>query len=115
MSAYRSEALKHAWLYLNKTDIETERRQCEDEGRDLTNVENEFARVLALDLEDPSNQPAAEALLDRTIALPIKSGFAFHEPSELESIRAARPSGPVLPALNLADVELEDKVYGAWA
>ena len=107
--------MKHIWLYLSRTDIETERRQCEDEGRDLSSVEEEFERVLGLDLEDLRNQPAAEALLDRTIELPVQSGYAFVEPSDLQSIRAERPvDRPALPALVLSDSELEDKVYGAW-
>jgi len=107
--------LRHQWLYLSKTDIETERLQCEQEGRDLSSVEDQFARVLSLDLEDETNQPEAEKLLDTTITLPVKSGFAFVEPSDFESIRAARPrSTPKLPSLSLTAAELEDKVYGAW-
>jgi hypothetical protein len=106
---------KHTWLYLTNTDIETERRQCEEEGRDLTSVEEDFARVQALDLNDLSNQPAAQALLDRTIALPIRAGFAFDEPSDLAGIRAARPADrPRLDTIALSDSELEDRVHGAW-
>ena len=91
---------KHTWLYLSKIEIETERRQCEEEGRDLTSATEEFERVLALDLEDPASQPAAEALLDRTIALPMRSDYAFEEPSDLAGIRAARPADrPRLPGL----------------
>jgi len=106
---------KHIWLYLSKTDIETERRQCEEEGKDLSSVADEFERVLALDLDDLVNQPAAQALLDQTIELPTRSGFAFVEPSDLEGIRAARPSGSV-PLLTFAldDGTLEDKIHGAW-
>lgn len=107
--------MKHVWLYLNKSDIETERRQCEEEGRDLSSVEEDFARALSLDLEDLSNQAVATALLDKTITLPIKPEFRFQEPSDLEGIRAARPAErPALPPLALTDAELEDRVYGAW-
>ncbi len=107
--------MKHTWLYLSKTDIETERRQCEEEGKDLSTVVEDFERVLALDLEDLTNQPAAEALLDKTIALPIRAGYAFVEPSGMEAIRAARPGdAPRLPSLALAEGELADKVHGAW-
>jgi ADP-ribosylglycohydrolase len=111
----RESGLKHAWLYLSKGDIETERRQCEQEGRDLTSIEDDFARVLALDLEDPANQPAAQQLLDKSITLPIRARYVFHEPSDLEGIRAARPvDSPRLPPLTLNDAQLEDKIYGAW-
>ena len=108
--------LNHIWLYLSKTDIETEKRQCDEEGRELSGVEDEFERVLSLDLENLANQPAAQALLDRTISLPIRPDFKFDEPSDLAGIRAARPqNGPSLPTLSLSPVELEDKIYGAWA
>ncbi|HLJ56573.1 MAG TPA: ADP-ribosylglycohydrolase family protein, partial [Chthonomonadaceae bacterium] len=95
---------------------ETERRQCEEEGRDLASVTAEFERVLALDLSDPASQSAAESLLDATVRLPLRAGFAFDEPSDLEAIRAARPSDrPALPALALSEPELADRLYGAWA
>jgi ADP-ribosylglycohydrolase len=107
--------VKHIWLYLSKGDIKTERRQCEEEGRDLSPVEEDFERVLSLDLEDLKNQPAAEALLDRMAQLPIKAGYEYGEPSDLDGIRAARPADrPQLPALSMTDAQLEDRVHGAW-
>jgi len=107
--------MKHVWLYLSKSDIETERRQCEEEGRDISSVQEQFDHVLALDLEDPANQLYAEELLDATIKLPLRSDYRFVEPSDLETIRAARPETRItLPSFSLTDAELEDKVYGAW-
>lgn len=110
--------LKQIWLYISPTDLETERRQCLEEGKDLAPLEEEFARVAALDLENPSDtaaQAAAVALLDQTLALPIRPDFPYQEPSDLEGIRAARPAGrPTLPALRLSPAELRDKAYGAW-
>ena len=107
--------LKHIWLYLSKSDIETERRQCDEEGRDLSSVTEDFERVLAMDLDDMANQPAAQALLDKTITLPRRAGFVFAEPSDLEGIRAARPADRLhLPSLSMTEAALEDKVYGAW-
>ena len=107
--------LRHIWLYVSKTDLQTERRQCQEEGKDLGELEEEFARVEALDLEDWGNQPAAQELLDRTAALPIRPDFPYEEPSDLEGIRALRPANaPVLPPLRLSDAELRDKAYGAW-
>jgi hypothetical protein len=107
--------MKHIWLYLSTTDVETERKQCQEEGRDLSSVEEEFAHVLSLDLEDLTNQPEAQALLDKTITLPLRPDFRFQEPSDFEGIRAARPThAPALPAFSLTDAQLEDKVYGAW-
>ena len=88
------------WLYLSNKDVETERLQCEQEGKDLSQVAEEFTQILALDLEDEANQPVAEVLLDKTITLPTRAGYNFKEPSDLESIRALRPAGrATLPAL----------------
>ena len=107
--------MKHIWIYLSRIDIEAERLQCREEGRDTTSVEAEFDRVLALDLEDLSHQGAAEALLDKTIALPLRADYPFVEPSDLAGIRAARPvEAPVLPAFDLDDATLLDKLHGAW-
>jgi ADP-ribosylglycohydrolase len=108
--------LRHGYLTLYRGDIETERAQCLEEGRDLSGIEEEFARVLAQDFDAPGSQEAAAALLDRTFALPQRSDYRFDEPSDLEGIRAARPSHrPELPRLSLTPEQLEDKVYGAWA
>jgi len=103
------------WLYISKTDLQTERLQCAQEGKDLAPLEEEFSRVEALDLEDLANQPVAQALLDRTAALSVRADFPYDEPSDLEGIRAARPATrPTLPPLRLSSTELRDKAYGAW-
>lgn len=106
---------RHLWLYISNTDLETERRQCVEEGKDLSGVEVEFDRLAALDLEDPAHQPAAQQLLDCTAALPVRPDFPYQEPSDLGSIRALRPADrPTLPPLRLSEVELRDRAYGAW-
>jgi hypothetical protein len=107
--------LKHIWLTISNTDIETEITQCEQEGKDLSALTEQIAAVRSLDLDEPRNQRYAEALLDLTRAEPIKPDFPYQEPSDLESIRAARPSDrPSLPTLSLTSTQLEDRVYGAW-
>jgi ADP-ribosylglycohydrolase len=107
--------LNHSYLTLTKEDIKTERSQCEQEGRDLSSVEDDFAAVLDLDLENPRSQAAALVLLDKTIRLPQKPDYQYLEPSDLQGIRAARPADrPTLPPLSLSDGELEDKLHGAW-
>ena len=106
--------LRLIWLYVSRTDLQTERRQCQEEGKELNALEEEFARVEALDLDDWGNQPVAQELLDRSAALPIRADFPYHEPSDLEGIRALRPAAPALPPLRLTDAELRDKAYGAW-
>lgn len=107
--------MKHIWLYLSKSDVEIERRQCLEEGRDIRDLEDRFERVLALDLEDPVNQPEAEALLDATIQQPLRPDYPYVEPSDLAGIVAQRPREAVhIQPARLTPAELEDKIYGAW-
>jgi hypothetical protein len=106
--------MKHIWLYITKGDVDTERRQCEEDGRDLTALREQFDRVEALDLEDLANQPEAEALLDAAINAPQREGYEFDEPSDLDGILARRPAGERESSPALSDSDLEDRVYGAW-
>src|SRR4030042_4769269 len=80
----------HWWLYISKDDLETERLQCLQEGKDLTPLLAEFGRVKSLNLKDQGNQSAAQGLLDETISLPFRADCPHVEPSGLEEIRAAR-------------------------
>jgi hypothetical protein len=109
--------LNHIWLTLNAADLETERLQCEQEGKDIGPLLPEIERLIALgdDLSEPERQREIEALLDRTAELPVKAGYPYHEPSGLEEIRAARPQSDTALAGSLPrGGELEDKLHGAW-
>jgi len=106
--------LRHGYLYLTARDLDIEWRQCQEEGKEVQGLAEEFQRVKALDLDDPSNQPAAQAFLDATAALPLRADYPYREPSDWEGIQAERGEAPTLPSLRLSDAELEDKVYGAW-
>ncbi|MDO8682539.1 MAG: ADP-ribosylglycohydrolase family protein [Armatimonadota bacterium] len=106
--------MRHAWLYLSNGDVETERQQCDEEGKDITPFLDDFAEVLALDLNDRKNWPAAEALFDQMARLRAKPGYPFIEPSDLGGIKKARVDRPELPSLSLNNDQLYDRVYGAW-
>jgi ADP-ribosylglycohydrolase len=107
--------LKIHYLHLGKAEIEIEHLQCEQEGRDLAPVEEDFDRLFNTDEDTPSFQAQAEALLDRTTTLPLRPDYPYQEPSDLEGIRAARPATrPALSPRIGSGVDLEDKVYGAW-
>lgn len=45
---------------------------------------------------------------------PLKTDWPYHEPSDLEGIRAARPQMPSLPDFYLAEAEILNKIHGAW-
>jgi ADP-ribosylglycohydrolase len=103
----------HWWLYISRYDLETERIQCLQEGKDLTPLLAEFGRVKKLNLKDQVNQSVAQGLLDKTISLPVRDDFPYVEPSGLEEIRAARLRQSSM-GVGLPRGGLFDKIYGAW-
>jgi len=105
---------KYPYLWLNREALEIEWRQCKDEGREIAPYAEEFKRLVTLDFERPENQIKVQEFLDMTINLPILKGFAYQEPSNLEKIRTLRGEAVSLSPLKITDVELEDKINGAW-
>lgn len=107
--------MAHKWISITNGDLGIEREQCIDEGKDIALLAGEFDALMKLDLDhDLSLQPRAQALLDKTIALPIKKDFPFSEPSDLTAIHRERPNGTRTIAHKLSDDALFDKVLGAW-
>ena len=106
--------MKHIWLYLGNGEVDVEKHQCEEEGKDIAPYLQEFARVGALDLWDANNWPESEKLFDQTAKLRVKPDFPYHEPSDLAEIKSVRGARPELPPLSLSDDDLYDRVYGAW-
>ena len=102
------------WLLTTQGDLETESKQAREEGRDLAPLMDEFVALAALDLTMEANQQRAEALLDAVQALPLVAGYPYVEPSDLDGIRAARPTPVALPALALSGAALFNKALGAW-
>ncbi|WAK01034.1 ADP-ribosylglycohydrolase family protein [Methylobacter sp. YRD-M1] len=107
--------MKHPWLWWKKEDLRIERQQLIDEGRDISRVESEFTRLLAEDmLEDAQFQRAVNDLLDKTRLLPVHLDYHYIEPSDLEAIRAQRPTGPrVLPVTD-PEALRRSRIAGAW-
>ena len=92
-----------------------ERQQLVDEGRDLTTVAAEFDALTLMDIEtNPEDQTCANALLDRTIKLPMRNDYTFAEPSDLAGIRDARSENRWRAPQTVSDDALFDKVLGAW-
>ncbi|MBI2442082.1 MAG: ADP-ribosylglycohydrolase family protein [Lentisphaerae bacterium] len=110
----RTNWSREPWMLLSKGDLEIERQQCREEGKDLGKLEAEFAALAKLDLNKERHQQRAEALLDATANLPVRAGYPNREPSDLSGIRAARPSSVFLPKRRLSAAELRDKALGGW-
>lgn len=106
--------MKHIWLYPGNSEVDVEKRQCEEEGKDIAPYLQDLARAGALDLWDPSNWSAAYDLFDQLAKIRVKPDFPYHEPSELWEIKSVRGARPELPTLTLSDEDLYDHIYGAW-
>jgi ADP-ribosylglycohydrolase len=103
-------------LYISRRDLEIERAQCKDEGKNIARLEAEFTDLLAPDLaaDTVTFQTRAGKLLDDTARLRQKAGSAHHEPNDLAGIRRARGKCPALPPVSLDPAALRDKALGAW-
>jgi len=100
------------FLAPNEREVRYERRQCRDEGKDISAVEDRFEALL--DAESVS-QAELHDLLDDTRELPVRDDYPYHEPSGLTAIREARPEGPRQFGDGFDDVDDPyDAIYGGW-
>ena len=102
------------WLMLTHMELEIERKQCLEEGKDFSLVQAEYDELMKSDLTVDENQLRAEAFFDKTIDLPLVNGYAYIEPSSLDEIAAARPDQIDLPSTKLDKDVLLDKALGGW-
>ncbi len=110
---------QHIWL--DGCELETELLQARDEGCDVSSVEQEFARLLAI--PKPDNQRfggkrdakwlrEAQALLDKVQTLRQRAGYPYREPSDLTGIQAARPATVRLKPWRGGKAQFEDQLHG---
>jgi ADP-ribosylglycohydrolase len=94
------------WFTIVKNEIV----QSLQEGKDPNEVE-------ALKKEAESSKDEERALVDihtRMRLLPVRKDFPFHEPSDLNEIRALRTQTSRATGFTGDDETLFDKLYGAW-
>ncbi len=107
--------MKLSWLAFRHADLEGEYLQLQEEGKDTTSIETEYQALKELDLDqDWSLQPRIHAFLEQGQQLPNHADYPYEEPSDLESIRAARPDGPRRFTTKLTENDLYDRIHGAW-
>ncbi len=103
------------WLYIRPEDLTIERQQLIDEGRDLSRVDAEFKKFAGLKPDGfMDRQKELGVFLDRLAGLPMRKGYAYREPSDLNEIRRLRPKGPRQIKIFLNKKRLYDKMLGAW-
>ena len=104
-----------AWLCWDES-LDVELRQAEDEGRDVPWLKQSVDEVNALPEDDLNREQLAADLLDRVINAPLKAGYEFIEPNDLNDIVSQSSSynrnDPVKP--NFTAEKQFDRIYGAW-
>ena len=92
--------------------IRSEIAQRKEEGCDTSRVEEALSKLV--EKRPPDIALQLESFWDELQSLPAEPGFPYEEPSDLESIREARPHGPRDLQVDLAPEAYFDKVHGAW-
>lgn len=98
-------------------DLHVELLQSEEEGKEIHEYEEKVKIVQSMKRDDPEREKHAVAILDSITGLQLKKDYKYVEPSDIESIKEARPKlgKNIKPdRLNLVSENLYDKVYGAW-
>ena len=112
-----AKQVRNAWLWVSARDLDTELRQLQDEGRDVTPIKRRLKALIRLGDEriaTARNQRKAAELLDAAAALRMRRDYPFIEPSDLPGIRRLRGRGPRRYRKALPDRTLRDRITGAW-
>lgn len=120
----RQTWINQQW-WLSGIDLEVERQQARDEGRVMARIEPALKKLMAVPLprgvngqvggrRDERWMQRAWALLDAIPSTPFRRDYAYHEPSDLPGIRAARPGAVTLPKWTGSRRAHLERVHGAW-
>ena len=104
--------LQHHMWYCYHGAVDTELRQCRDEGRDVSALEEKAAAIdiIAPVTEDEYN--IVMSMVDELEALPMPKHPTYIEPDDLETIHAC--AAPHREAVPYDKEALADRIYGAW-
>lgn len=98
-------------------DLNIELLQSRDEGRNISGFEERVRHAQSLDSKNPEKEKIAKSLFDEIVKCPVKGGYEFYEPSDLERIKKSRSGagfGIMPKPAGLSGDQLYDKDYGAW-
>lgn len=101
----------HDWE-LYSGELLVEYRQCTEEGLDIAEYEDLFAAVAKMPRGERKER-MADVLFEVVLNAKMREGYAFNEPSDLESIRSLRKpySFAQTPP---CEKRLKEKLHGAW-
>jgi ADP-ribosylglycohydrolase len=106
--------MPHGWLTLSETVL-IELDQSADEGRNVKGFADEARLIFDMFRQGRLMEAEAKKLIDRIRGAPAAADYPYSEPSDIDSIRKARPAGKGKPApFKIDPKDYYDKVYGAW-
>ena len=86
--------------------------QRREEGYDVRDVEKRLLSIL--ENGEEALDERMDTLWTELDSLALRPGFKFHEPSDLDSIKQARPTGRRELGYTGSDEDYYNRVYGAW-
>lgn len=94
--------------------LKTEVLQSQDEGKDLSGLEEEIKSVLE-EKDNSRREEISKELLDKLQLLPLRKDFKYVEPSNLEDIlNESNGEFKLYKTKVIPDEKLFNKIYGAW-
>ncbi|MBC8560912.1 ADP-ribosylglycohydrolase family protein [Fumia xinanensis] len=98
------------WYSLN---LQNDFRQNTEEGKDVEQYE-ELVNAVSKLPAGPVREDCADVLFKAMLEAPVKEGYPYLEPSDLEEIREARPKNRKDFAPVPTGDALKEKIHGAW-
>lgn len=100
------------FLHPNRREVEYEIRQSEEQGREVSELDEKFDALLEA---DTVSQAELDELFEATSELPLRPNYSYEEPSDLAAIREIRPDGPRQVGAGFDDLDDPyDVLYGGW-
>ena len=103
---------KQKWIRFEE-DILVEWQQAKDEGRQV-DTWKVVCEELAKQPPSALKTKAAAELFDKLTGAPVDEAYPYVEPSDWDAIKAERPPKRHFLSNSLTDVQLEEKLAGAW-
>ncbi len=103
---------KQNWIHF-EDDMLIEWRQAKDEGRQVDSLK-EACEQLTKQPRSPAKTNTAAELFEKLNNAAVDKAYPYVEPSDLDAIRAGRPNRRHSFSSLINDVQLADKLSGAW-
>ena len=109
---YLNLTAMHEWELYSR-GLNTELRQCLDEGRDVSQYAPLCEAISALPMGE-AREELANVFFRIMSDAPMRADYPYEEPDDLPAIRAARPADRRTFSPPARDERLKDRIRGAW-